>query len=288
MAEKQCGNMLILDYKQILDKHTNKEAYVCAHGPSLKQYSDHIENKQKEGSIRISANDWWNFFSINPQYCCLANSELTIEKYINKNNVNDVNFFYADSVDSTNRKKIIDSKINVFGYDQRHFKNHNCTEIIKNYLDFDDKNNFLLYGNNKEMWLDGRATIEVGFAGFDRFGHCCSQKIKNRPTVQEYLQKISNTEKHYSSADTVILHAISFAIIMNCNPIYIVGMDLNYKLNYSNGTKSPYLEDEWNKFKINTINDLEILNQSAKNRGIKIINLTKNPWYGNIIEQGEL
>lgn len=280
--------MLLFDYKQILDKQKGKEAFVCAHGPSLKKYTNIIEQRQSSGSIRISVNDWWNFFSNNPQFCCLANSEMTIEKIFQRNNIEDVNFFYADSVDMSGRKKIIDSKLNVFGYDQRHFKNENCIEIIQNYLNFEDKANFLMYGNNKEMWLEGRSSIEAGCAGFDRFGNCCSQKIKNRPTLQEYLQKITGTEKHYSTADTVIFHAISFGIIMNCNPIYIAGMDLNYKLGYSNDSRSPYLDDEWNKFKNNTINDLEILSQSAKNRGIKIINLTQNPWYKDIFEIGEL
>ena len=280
--------MLFFDYKKIFNKHKDEEAFVCAHGPSLKKYTSYIEERQKIGSIRISVNDWWNFFSINPQYCCLANSELTIEKYINKINMEDVNFIYADSIDMTGRKRIIDSKLEVFGYDQRHFKNEDCTKIIENYLNSEDKNDFQLYGNNREMWLDGRSSLKDGFAGFNRFGHCCSQKIKNRPTVQEYLQKISGTDKHYSTGDTVIFHAISFAIIMGCNPIYITGMDLNYKLGYSDGSSSPYQDDEWRKYKINTINDLKILNESAKNRNIELINLTENPWYGDIIKIGEI
>ena len=138
------------------------------------------------------------------------------------------------------------------------------------------------------MWLEERSSPEVGFSGFNQFGYCCGQKINNRPTVQEYLQKISKTDQHYSTGDTVAFHAISFAIILGLNPIYICGMDLNYKLGYANGNNSPYEEDEWNKFKNNTLNDLDILNQSAINRGIKIINLNKNPWYGDKFEIGEI
>jgi hypothetical protein len=197
-------------------------------------------------------------------------------------------FFYADSVDGTGRKKIIDSKLNVFGYDQRHFKNKDCKLIIEDYLSFKDKSNFLEYGNNNIMWHDGRDAPEVGFAGFNQFGYCCTQKITNRPTVQEYLQKISKTKQHYSTGDTVALHAISFAIILGLNPIYVCGLDLNYKLGYANGNSCPYQDDEWNKFKNNTLNDLNILNESAANREIKIINLTQNPWYGNIFEIGEI
>lgn len=280
--------MLTLDYKKILDKNKGIPGFVCAHGPSLKKYVDIIQQKQKDGWVRISVNDWWNFFKTSPEYCCLANSEMTLEKFINRQDVNDTILFYADSVDHTGRKKIIDSKLNVFGYDQRHFKNHDCQTIINNYLSCENKNNYLEYGKNKFMWLDGRDSLEVGFAGFDRFGYCCSQKINNRITVQEYLQKISNTESHYSTGDTVSLHAIAFAIILGLNPIYVCGLDLNYKLGYSNGVPAPYLDDEWNKFKKNTLNDLLILNESAKSRDIKIINLTENPWYGEQFETGEI
>lgn len=275
--------MLILDYKQILDKHKNREAFVCAHGPSLRKYTDVIEKKQKDGSIRISVNNWSSFFTTPPEYCCIANAEYTIKEYINYSSLKETTFFYADSADMTSRKEVIESELSFFGYDQRHFKNNDCRKILSNYDASNNKNNFIDYGNNIEMWLDNRLS-EYEWAGFDRHGRCCHQIIKNRPTVQEYLQKISNTNKHYSTGDTVTFHAISFAIIMGCNPIYVAGLDLDYSLGYSNGDLCPYVEDEWHKFKRNTFNDLKILNDSAKNRKIKLINLTENPWYGNIIE----
>ena len=59
------------------------------------------------------------------------------------------------------------------------------------------------------------------------------------PTVQEYLKNISNSDQHCSTADTVAIEMLSFAIIMGCNPIYISGMDLDYSKGYSGGRRTP-------------------------------------------------
>tara|TARA_R110000787_G_scaffold240925_3_gene347129 strand:- start:747 stop:1733 length:987 start_codon:yes stop_codon:yes gene_type:complete len=107
-----------------------------------------------------------------------------------------------------------------------------------------------------------------------------------RLTIQENLQKISGHESHYSPGDTVILHAIAAAIIMGCNPIYITGMDLDYSIGYANGTRPPN-DNGWQKENVNLINDLKILEESAKKRNIRIINLKKDAWYG-VFELGEI
>ena len=104
--------------------------------------------------------------------------------------------------------------------------------------------------------------------------------INNRLTIQEQLQETSQSVEHYSPGDTVILHAIAFAIIMGCNPIYVGGMDLDYSGGYVGGHPSPD-DDVWQKQHENLRNDLRILNESAKNRNIKIINMKENAWYGH-------
>ena len=63
-------------------------------------------------------------------------------------------------------------------------------------------------------------------------------------------------------------------------------MDLDYSGGYVGGNPSP-TDDVWQKQHENLRNDLRILNESAKNRNIKIINLHDNPWY-NEFEQGRL
>jgi len=79
----------------------------------------------------------------------------------------------------------------VFFYDQRHFKNKCCFE-------------------------------EKG---------CCKvfKKLSIKETIQEFIAGKYNNSKFYSSGSTVALHAFALAIIMECNPIYIIGVDIPQK-----------------------------------------------------------
>ena len=107
-----------------------------------------------------------------------------------------------------------------------------------------------------------------------------------RLTIQEELQGVSNYTEHYSPGDTVILHAIAFAIIMGCNPIYVAGMDLDYANGYVNGNESP-TDDVWQKQDVNLINDIRILNESAKNINVNIINMKPDAWYGQFMSYND-
>ena len=264
--------MLYHAFNEILDSEKNNNCIICAHGPSSEKYISKIEDLQKNNTIlRFSVNSWWEYFSIPPDYFCLANSLLTIDKFIDKFLVKTI--FYADSADLTPRVNIQNSKINIFGYDQRHFGEQSCKSILR------QRCNHVDVCNNRIMWDDGR---DLEYAGFDPDGRCCKHMLNGRKTIQEYLMDLCGTNQHYSTGDTVVFHAIAFAIILGCNPIYVAGMDLNYSLGYINNQQAPYINDEWRKYKRNTINDLEILQKSAQNRGIEIINLTSDPWYGTI------
>tara|TARA_R110000824_G_scaffold56794_2_gene155094 strand:- start:25429 stop:26475 length:1047 start_codon:yes stop_codon:yes gene_type:complete len=106
----------------------------------------------------------------------------------------------------------------------------------------------------------------------------------DRLTIQETLQQLSGHDSHYSTGDTVAVHAIAFAIIMKCNPIYISGLDLDYSLGYSDGSPAPFsapgkINDDWERLDKNMINDLQILVDSAKKMGIEVINLNPEAWY---------
>ena len=198
------------------------------------------------------------------------------------------------------------------------FSNHVVgLPLFKNY-------NFSYYGNNSIMWQPGVATPQTPPIRWYRpenisaaMNCCCriqdkavvqseaaqlhSQWQENpykkadmsflptlgtRLTIQEYLQRISGHNAHYSPGDTVILHAIAAAIIMGCNPIYVAGMDLDYSVGYADGSQTP-ADDGWQKESTNLINDLRILNESAKERNIRIINLKEDAWYG-VFETGDL
>ena len=90
---------------------------------------------------------------------------------------------------------------------------------------------------------------------------------------------------------------IAFAILMGCNPIYINGMGLDPhtdKGTYAELNKNTSLQDYkapahvWKDHRRDWIlRDFNIVNESAKNIGTKIINLHPNPWY-KIFEIGEI
>tara|TARA_R110000824_G_scaffold3253_2_gene15453 strand:- start:8886 stop:9827 length:942 start_codon:yes stop_codon:yes gene_type:complete len=301
-----------LDYKDVLNKHTNIPAVVAAHGPSLNKDKNKIEQLQEEGKIiRLSLNNWFYFFDSKPDYWILASSVDTVKSLMKEINEYNVPIFFADTVDNI-KYSFIEENINAdyFGYDQKHFKGHTCVQILSNFSLHYLKNeysNFKYYGNNDIMWQPPRF---LDGAGFSRAATDCFRiqdkeiiakemnqvvhgnfdiewahpKIK-RLTIQEQLQKISGFESHYSTGDTVALHAIAFAIIMGCNPIYVSGMDLNYNKGYAeSNVKNPNgiswrFNNDWKSLQKNLLNDLHILNESAKKRNIKIINLNKDAWF---------
>jgi hypothetical protein len=290
-------------FKDIVGAYSNGPAVVTAHGPSLNLYKEQIETLQKKNKIlRFSVNEWFKFFSTAPDYWVIANNHLTIEDNVEIINGFKAPVFYADSVDLTDHEYVENNlKVDYLNYDQRHFKQKKCREIILSFKDYYIKNKnfaFKEYGNNDVMWYPPRVHGGAGFSGGvgvytpgrNSFGRCCENINPNRLTIQEFLQKTTNYDKHYSTGDTVVLHAIAFAIIMGCNPIYIVGVDLDYSLGYAENSQN-YRPDllatrleESNK---NLLNDLQILKDSADMMGTKIINLNKESWY-HVFEIGSL
>ena len=132
--------------------------------------------------------------------------------------------------------------------------------------------------------------IIFAFSGIFNNGRCCVRINKDRLTIQEYLQEISGYDQHYSTGDTVAFHAIAFAIIMGCNPIYVAGMNLDYRKGFAKSQANPeYFINKgtighWELLQNNIKNDLTILNNSAIIRDIQIINLLNNSWYGVLSE----
>jgi len=76
----------------------------------------------------------------------------------------------------------------------------------------------------------------------------CCQVLKvypNRLTIQEYLQHIFKTNKHYSGGGTVATHALALSLILGCNPIYIHGIEIpRYAVNYTHVNKNS-LNSNW-------------------------------------------
>ena len=119
---------------------------------------------------------------------------------------------------------------------------------------------------------------------------CCNRIIKNRLTIQEYLQKISGYKYHYSTCDTNILHALSFSIILGCRDIYLYGIDLNYKIGYVNGhltdANGATHGDSFDPWMDRLQSDFYIINESAKLLGIKIHYLGFNEYMKKIFIDG--
>jgi len=298
-----------IKFEQIIDKHKDVPCVITMHGPSLNNHREKIVDLEKqEKIIRIDCNNWFDYFDKAPEYWVFANGELNIQDCINNAgmwrarnysiNINDhkeSTILFAGSVDFSDRDFLSDAlELDYLIYDQRHFKNHRCLDILKNFRRYYEKNKnftFTDYGNNFSMFKPPRQG--GGFSGAFPFGPtgggiCCKWIVDGVPTVQEKLQEVSGYSEHYSTGDTVAIHMISFAIMMGCNPIFVSGLDLDYKLGFANpDVYVPIHNDDWQNLSFNLKNDLKVLNESAKMRGIKIINLNQDPWY-EVLETGEL
>lgn len=173
-----------------------KTAFVCGMGPSLANYLDRIENKS-DNEIVIACNDVDEMTNIIPDYWVMANSIMDMKSMKNRfEKFQNCYIVHADSVDTTDRNWIEENLQNPYvPYDQRHFNGQKCDQCPNGCLNF----------------------------------------IENRLTIQEILQNKFNFTKRYSAGCTVALHMVSLALILGCNKIYIMGVDLNYELGYVDG-----------------------------------------------------
>ena len=180
----------------LVDTQKGKTAFVCGTGPSLKNYIDRLKNRN-ENEIIISCNDIDIMTDLVPDYWVFANSVQTIQSMKPRLDKFPRSYvIHADSVDTTPRSWSEENIVNPYvPYDQRHFDGQKCTNCPNN----------------------------------------CNNFLENRLTIQEILQNKFKSTKKYSTGCTVALHMLSLALILGCNKIYIMGVDLNYKLGYVDG-----------------------------------------------------
>lgn len=277
-----------INYSDILGRHQNKPCVVTLHGPTLNLHKKRIVEMQKSSDVvRISVNNWYDYFDTRPDYWILSSSEqgFPIRSLFRIANEHEVPIFYSDEGDFT-PKEMIDKQLKSewLVYDQRHWEGKTCIQILKEFKNYYADNgdfNFLKYGNNSIMWHPPRC---FAMSGHSLDGKCCAQNNPPRVTVQETLQRLSHHTEHYSTGDTVAVHAIAFAIMMGCNPIYISGLDLDYRKGYANPDKTDWSQksqspNAWTPVRKNLLNDLRILNHSATNMGTKVYTLNPDPWY---------
>ncbi|MDP3013561.1 MAG: hypothetical protein Q8M92_04915 [Candidatus Subteraquimicrobiales bacterium] len=186
--------MQIESFDWFVNREKGKPCLVAGNAPTIINFPyskfNGIYIAMGDGPLRLkkkfTANYWVN-----------ANDEFPIPeehlKIINK--FKDTLFIFSDSVVYSRKRNVNPDflnkslKVNWFSYDQRHFNAMPC--------------------KNKKL-------------------KCCEllNIYPGRLTIQEFIQRRYKTESHYSTASTVAIHALAFAIIMGCNPIYLQGIEI--------------------------------------------------------------
>lgn len=241
----------------IIDKHKGSVAVVDLFGPSGKIHRDTIDLLAKEKQIiRLSCNNWWEHLpsSPPPDYWVLASNVDTVSRYLSEINKHKetTTLCYASSVDRTTLGGSV------------------LKMLEADYLPYDQKHH------------DGLPLPEW----------CCGPKgceaviVSGRLTIQQELEKLSGYSPRYGSGDTVAVHMIAFAILMGCKTIYLNGLDLDYGKGYANGSQAPR-DTIWKECADRQTSTFDSLNESAKLRGSKIINLCTDAWYG-VFKSGQI
>lgn len=247
-------NKIFYDLKQLDNKHKDKPAIILAHGPSLNTTLNTFKLLKDKDTITFGCNDWYKFYENPPKYWVIANNECNMitEKDIINKYQEALEVIYSDSADTTNRDWIESNiKAQIYGFDSRHFLSNKCSKKDLRHLFF-----------NLKRKINGHK-------------NCCDHIIPGRYTLQEYLRIRSGSFLRYSAGATVALHQISLAVIMGCNPIYITGIDLDYRLGYANKEKAP--DKEFFDSSLASIYaDMRVINNSAKLLNINIFNLNQN------------
>jgi hypothetical protein len=244
-----------LSIADIIDNHPWGKCLVIGHGPSLNKYIPRLASLKAQGYIIIGCNNWNEFYpSCPPHYSVNANFDDNSVNMLGITNFYKVTWIYADSVDLTDQDWMAQNYGGDFlPYDQRHFEGKECKVCHS-------------YGCNK-------------------------YRDPKRLTIQEELQKYTGYHKHYGTGHTVVLHSMAFAILMGFSEIYLIGLDFDYRKGYAlnhSGRQVPnqpryFDRDVWGR---EIFEDIETINNSAKNVGTQIFNTNENsPW--GIVEYKE-
>ncbi|HYE68809.1 MAG TPA: hypothetical protein VEA58_09375 [Anaerovoracaceae bacterium] len=237
-------------------------------GPSLRRHLPILSkiDRDKEKYKIISCNNMDLMTGINFDYWMLAQPAESDNPFCIRNAYNRYNgrpntmLLYTDCLDLTPRQWVADHlTIEYLGYDQRHWSNEPCS-----------------WGN-----LPGGRHI------------CCDGIIPGRLSIQEYFQKVTGMDHHYGAGDTVGVHMVALAVILGLNPIYVTGIDLDYTHGYVNNeipnaqlrigmgissmNKSPQIVDR-------VVEDLKIINRSARNLGIDIYDMNGDGRLSEVFE----
>lgn len=220
---------------------SGKTGFVIGLGPSLRPFLSDLEQIQTTdpSQVTISCNAFDLMTKLDCKYWVTSNTDNTVaNQYQRFNRKKNTTLVYADSIDLTPRdrvKSLLSGKY--VSFDQRHIGGRPCPDPSKTH-------------------------------------GCCRHTIPGRQTIQEYLQEISGYDKMCGGGDTVSLHMFSLAVILGCNPIFIIGVDLDYSSGYVDG--SPGMNFSWESVKNNIINDFRTVYESAHKMGIESYVMDRN------------
>ena len=231
-----------LEISNIINKHAYQPAIILGHAPSLDAIKDDLLKYKEAGYILMGVNQWFDLYPTVPNYWTMASTVDTPMNYMKVINTCKLDVLYADSVDLVD-KEWLDTvcENDYLAFDQRHFKGKECSVC-------------------------------------NTFG--CSKYLNTRRlTLQEELMKYTKSNFHYGSGSTGCLHACAFAILMGCDPIYITGIKLDYRVGYANRLNpdvsfSPDVkETDFDELKDSVLIDFQTIKNSAANINRNIFSL---------------
>lgn len=102
--------------------------------------------------------------------------------------------------------------------------------------------------------------------------------------IRNILQEYSGLKKRYKGVGTSVVHSLAFAVVMGCDPIYICGLDLDYKKGFAkHQSRTPlanYRLNDMTDFYDVTIDALKVIKEHADHIGVKIFVTHGNPTHG--------
>lgn len=243
-----------LNISNLVGRESDKICHVIGHGPSLYKYLDHLSNLNSD-HITVSVNDIDMCTNIKPDYWIVCNPCYNMDCLSQRvNKFTDTKFVYCDVIDMTSFDKV-DSllKVDYFTFDFLHFKS--------------SQNSFFVKGQEfgcQKAWIP-----------------CCS-RIQDRLTIQELLMRVSGYENHYSTGDTIILHALALGIIIGSKVINLYGVDLDYNKGYVN--KYSTNGDSFDFWMDRLQSDFYVIKESAVKLGVTINYFGENQLLKNIFD----
>ena len=243
---------MFTNLNSIIDKYKGKTGIVFAHGPSGREFLSELikYSKDKENYCFIGLGELDQIqtnlnVDIENDYWVMANHEMNIfNSHHRFNKYLKTTLVWADSVDQT--------PLSV------------AMSLLKvPYITYDQR-----HFENKPC-----PNCPIG-----------CRVLPGRLTIQEKLQTYTKYSTHYGTGSTVALHATTLAILLGCNPVHVYGVDLNCRLGYVDNKSQPKALHAFDENITDIANDFDIINKSAHNIGVRLVNYSKSSPLKDIME----